>query len=359
MAKIRIHRTSRGTIAFRITYIVATLLAIGMIAFLLTVLWKFLEVYEISQPDTTINEFIHELENDQSIIYKSADITPNEFEDNNAVKEYLENATNGSITYSRNGKESNQEKNVYNIKVNDDKIAEVTITLDKNSELGFGRYKYTVSDFKTEKIPTHDYTVTAPDNVTLYCNGKEVAKSYVSEKESEFEELDNFHGLIENPPTNVTYTINGFINAPTFTANDAAGNQLELSDGKFSLAKQKNDELSQLALKFSQSYSKYIMNDARLSEVAAYLAPNMPLYAELDRYENFWHNWHTGYDFLNIKLGDPTFYTPDNVSVTVNYDHVLYGVQNSDNGELHTPADYIIYLVNLDGEWKVTELSLN
>ncbi|MCM1489128.1 MAG: hypothetical protein NC203_12265, partial [Firmicutes bacterium] len=167
------------------------------------------------------------------------------------------------------------------------------------------------------------------------------------------------HGLITNPPTNVTYKIKGFINPPVFTTEDAAGRVLPLSDGAFSLAKQKDDELSQLALKFSQSYSKYIMNDAYLTEVAAYLAPDMPIYNELNGYENFWHNWHTDYDFLDIKLGDPIFYTPNNAAVTVSYDHVLYGVLNTDNGELHTDADYVIYFVNLEGEWKVTDLALN
>lgn len=359
MAKIRVHRTSRGTIAFRIIYVAATIFFAALIVLLLNILWKFLEAYEISQPDTAIKEFIHELENDKSIIYENANVTLNEFESENSIEEYLSGITEGNVTYKRNGKESNQEKTVYTIEINSDKIAEVTISPDKNSDLGFGRYKYTVSDFKTEAVPTHEYSVTAPDNASLYCNGKKVEKSYISGTESDYEEIENFHGLIENPPTNVTYTIGGFINPPAFTAEDASGIALELSESKFSLAKKKDDALSQLALKFAQSYSKYIMNDAYLAEVVSYLAPDMPIYDELNRYENFWHNWHTNYDFLNIKLGDPIFYTPDNAAVTVSYDHVLYGVLNTDNGELHTAADYVIYLVNLNDEWKVTELALN
>lgn len=359
MTKIRVHRTSRGTVAFRIIYTASTILAVGLIAILLTVLWKFLEVYEISQPDNAIKEFIEAFEIDKSIIYENANVDLNEFENNNALEEYLNSITDGNITYSRNGRESSRDKNVYALKVNNDQIAEVTISPDKNSNLGFGRYKYAVSDFKTKAVPTHDYTVTAPDNAILYCNGKKVTKDYIFETKSEYKELENFHGLIENPPTNVTYKIGGFINPPIFTAEDAVGRSLELSDGTFSLARQKDDDLSQLALKFSQTYSKYIMNDTYLTEITAYLAPSMPIYDELNGYENFWHNWHTDYDFLDIKLGDPIFYTPDNVAVTVSYDHVLYGVLNTDNGELHTSADYTIYLVNLEGEWKVTELALN
>ena len=117
--------------------------------------------------------------------------------------------------------------------------------------------------------------------------------------------------------------------------------------------------LSELALNFAKSYSKYVVNDGSLSAAAEFLAPDMPFYAELKGYENFWHNWHTDYAFLDTEVGDPIFYGENCVSVKVKYDHVLYGVSSSDSGELHSPADYTVYLVKIGDEWKVTELTLN
>lgn len=351
-------KNTKGTIIFRTAYGIITFLLAAVIAFVLFFLWNGLKAYEKSTPEIPMDKLISELTDNKNSLINKLDFKLNEFENISSVERYFERLTEGDISYSRNGKESDDHKTVYNIKANEGVIAQAVVTAS-GKDLGYGFKEYELTHITFGDIPTSEYSVTAPSNALLFCNGKEVSDMYVTETGTPYAETEHFQGLIENPPCNFTFTVNGFIEEPVFTAEDLLGHQLVLSDKKFSLAKEEDEEVSQLALEFSKAYSKYIVNDGKLSAVEEYLAPAMPLYDELYGYENFWHNRHSDYDFLDITTEPPLFYSDKAACVRVRYDHVLYGVNSSENGELHSPADYTIYMVCIEGNWKVTDLELN
>lgn len=351
-------KNTKGTIIFRILYGVLTFSLAAAIVYVLIFLWNGLKAYEQSSPEIPMDKLIAELTYDKRSVINELGFKLNEFEDINSVERYFERLTEGDISYSRNGKESDDSKTVYNIRASGGVIAQAVVTAS-GKDLGYGFKEYELKDITFGDIPTSEYSVTAPSNTILFCNGKEVSDKYVIETGTPYAETEHFKGLIEAPPCNFTYSINGFIEEPAFTAEDLLGHQLVLSDKRFSLAEAEDGELSQLALDFSMAYSRYIVNDGKLSAVEEYLAPEMPIYDELNGYENFWHNWHTDYDFLDIETGTPLFYSDKAACVRVKYDHVLYGVNSSKNGELHSPADYTIYMVNMGSGWKVTDLELN
>lgn len=351
-------KTTKGTIVFRTVYGLLTLLGLCFVTAALFILWQALAAYEKSDPSIPMNRLMEEFDADRGSLLSRLNGECNEFEDESAIEDYFDRLTEGELSYSRNGKKSGGDKTVYNISAREGVIAEAEV-VKSDKELGCGFYEYELSDVKFGDIPTFSRSVTAPSSAKVFCNGKEISPVYITETGTAYPEAKHFQGLIENVPCSVTYEIAGFINEPEFTAKDQSEHSLCLKDGVFSLAREENRELSQLALDFAESYSKYVVNDGRLSETASYLAPDMPLLAELEGYENFWHNWHTGYDFLDVEAEAPIFYSDKCVSVRVRYDHVLYGVNSADNGESHSPADYTVYMVALEGEWKVTDLVFN
>ena len=351
-------KITKGTVAFRIIYGALSLITASIIVIALAHLWKALAAYEKSNPEIPVNKLMEEFDNNKADLLKKLKVECNEFEDETAIEGYFKKLTNGVLSYSRNGRESDDSKTVYNIISSEGVIAEAKVR-KSDRDLGYGFYEYELYDVKFGEIPTFDYSVTAPGNAAVFCNGKEVSEVYVTETSAAYPETGHFQGLIESTPCSVTYKITGFINEPEFTAYDQSGHPLTLRDGKFSLAQTKDGELSQLALEFSKTYSRYVVNDGGLNAVAQYLAPNMPIYSELYSYENYWHNWHTSYDFLDTEADDPIFYSDKCVSVRVRYDHVLYGVNSAENGESHSLADYTVYMVKLGGEWKITDLAFN
>ncbi|MCM1054394.1 MAG: hypothetical protein NC394_02630 [Bacteroides sp.] len=351
-------KTTKGTVAFRIIYVTLTLLASAVIAAALSLLWKALAAYEKSSPEIPMNRLLAEFDSSRDSLISSLNGKHNEFEDDSAIKGYFEKLTSGSLSYSRNGRKSSENATVYNIISDEGVIAEAEV-IKSEKEIDCGFYEYKLSKVVFGEIPTFDCSVSAPGGASVFCNGKEISSVYVSETGTAYPETEHFQGLIEAAPCTVTYKITGFINEPEFTAYDKLGHPLALKDGSFSLAQSESPELSQLALEFSKAYSRYVVNDGGLSEATQYLAPDMPIYGELYGYENFWHNWHSGYDFLDVQADDPIFYSDKCVSVRVKYDHVLYGVSSSENGEQHSKADYTVYMVQLEDEWKVTDLSFN
>ncbi len=347
-------KATKGTIAFRIIYILLTLAAVGIVIYVLTVLWSFLEVYERCQPENAIIEYVRTF---STVPDGAINVTFNEFEDESVLDSYINEMMNGEASYSRNGKESSAEKTVYDITINDKTVARATVT-PCEEEAGFGMHEYEVSGVQFGKVRVSSYSVTIPSNAVLYFGNKKVDEKYITSKGEPYPETENFQGYFEGKICDVTYTVDGFIAPPEVTVKDAYGNTLKKDGDKYVMSHTKNEELSQLALDFSKAYSEYILGDGTFYNVANYLAPDMPLYTELYFFENQWHNYHTDYDFLDIEMGDPLFYSDTCASVRIKYDHVLYGVQ-TDNGERHSAADYTVYLVNIDGAWKVTTLQLN
>ena len=349
---------NKGTVIFRVIYGTLTVLAIAALSVLLVQLWDFLEVYEKCRPEVVAEDFIRELERDKTPLLNAAEVELNEFEDESVLTEYIAALTNGDISYRRNGKKSDGEKTVYSLIISGETIAELTVA-QTDTELGFGMYEYEAVGIDCRDVSLSSYTVTAPSCADVYINGKAVSEKYIVQKGDVYKETENFHGFFDGEIYDVTYKVDGFIKEPVIRVNDKNGNSLVTDNGKYALAHVNDGELSQLALDFAKAYSRYIVMDGYLSEAAAYIAPNMPIYGELAEFENKWNSWHNGYDFLDIQVKDALIYSPDCVSVRVSYDHVLYGVPSSETGELHSPADYTVYMVKADGQWKVTELIFN
>ncbi len=351
-------KATKGTIAFRIIYGILSGMLIIVIGFALYYLWHALGAYEKSQPEIAAKELIAEINRDKKSFLSKIDVKLNDFEDISDANEYFNSITKGKITYIRNGKESSEDKTVYNIKSENNIIAKVTVE-PSDIELGYGFYKYAAGEICFGEVPTSSYSATVPSNAVLYCNGKEVSSKYVSETGTVYENTKNFLGYAENLPYNITYSIDGFINEPVFTAKDMLGNELKQENGKFVPAQVKNDELTQLALDYLTAYSKFIEGDGYLSTATSYLIPDTLLYNNLLNYQNRYHNYHTSYDFLDVDAEDPVFYNENAVTVRISYDHVLYGVQSTENGEHHALADYTVYIVKVNGQWKISEMILN
>lgn len=349
-----------GTVVYIIIYFTLSFALIGAICYGLWHLWQFLEAYEKSQPDIPVKQVIQQLHKDSTIYFDKFQFTPNEFEEKSFALGYFKDLFKGRITYSRNGKLSSEEKTVYTLKSENKNIANVTVT-PTGKDLGYDLKEYEAVNIEFGSVETDSFTVSAPCYAKVYCNGKLLSENYISQTGEKYEGEEHFYNMSDPFYYDVTYTIDGFIKEPEFTAEDMDNNPLELKDGKFSHKSKKDENAENTALEFSKSYCEFIERDANVYKPLGYLAPNVPLDNDLRRFDNIYGHVHWGYDFINADISDAFFFSNNAVLVEVKFDHVLYNVaaEISPDREYHLNIDYSVYLVNIDGEWKVTELVVN
>ena len=56
-------------------------------------------------------------------------------------------------------------------------------------DLGYGFFEYEITDVQLGKVNTNTYSVTAPGNAVVYCNGKMISESYITEKGPVYDEI--------------------------------------------------------------------------------------------------------------------------------------------------------------------------
>lgn len=346
---------TKGTIAFRAIYISLTALLAIAIAVGLFILYSFLSDYEKTLPEKSVDEIITRLNSgDYSDITATAEFQSNGFEDENVYNEYCNGLFNGDYTYSRISKESSEVLQTYKIKSGKNEIARVVLK-QTGGKSSFGFPLYSISSVTSGEVKTKTVTVTAPSCASVYLNGICVDTAYITSKSEPDKSLDNFLEYLDMKPYNVTYTVDGFLNEPVITAKDFMGNELQLGENNtFSLATTKDDELSQYALDFSLTYSKFISNDGTKAAVIEQLTDNNPMIPDIEDFENNYYAWHTDYAFADEKASEPTFYSENCATVRVTYNHIIESTET-----FTFPADNTIYLVKINGEWRVSQLIMN
>ena len=352
-------RSGKGAVVFNTLYISFTLLAVAAVVVGLCVLWGFLAEYESCLPEKVVERAIKPLEQgDYTAVYDSAGFAPNRFEDDSAAREYVSGLFSGEISYSKDVRLSTEETPIYAVKSGGRRVCTLTLKdTGKRSDRGFPLYQ--AAEFSGVEIPTSGISVTAPDNAELRING--VPMREMPLKSEQIKECAHFYGYIDEIPAMAEYRAEGFTREPEVTAlrNDGTALSQEKSGAEYRFSLDGGEipsELSEYAADASMTYSKYISADAPLSALAQYIPQDVPLYDNISTYEAKFYTPHSGYDFLDVSVGDFRRYTEDCVSLRVTYTQRIYAGYL---GDYDFPTDNTLYLAKSGGEWIVTDIVMN
>lgn len=352
-------RTGKGTIVFRAIYISLTLLAVAAVTAGLFVLWDFLAEYESYLPEKAVERAIQPLrQGEYTAVYDSADFTPNRYEDDSAAREYVAGLFKGELSYSKDVRLSTEEAPVYAIKCGGKRVCTLTLK-DAGERSDWGFPLYAAAGYSGVEIPTSAITVTAPSNAEIRINGVPLREMPV--KSEQVKECAHFYGYIDEIPGMAEYRVEGFTHEPEVTAFRADGTALpqEKSGSEYRFALDCGEipqELSELAVNASKTYSKYISADAAFSAVAQYIPQDVPIYDNISTYEAKFYTPHSDYDFLDVSVGEYRRYTEDCVSLRVTYTQRIYAGYF---GDFDFPTDNTLYLARSGGEWLVTDIVMN
>ncbi|MGN1120559.1 MAG: hypothetical protein ACI4Q4_09375 [Oscillospiraceae bacterium] len=353
-------RADIGTALFYSIWLIALLTAVHFIRAGLDWLWGFLDDYEKSQPEKVISAVVDELQGgDLEAVILDVGFVPNAFEDDSGAREYIASLFDGEISYSKNLKESSDERLVYNIRCDKNTICALSLyPAEEKSEHGFTLYS--LGEYSGITVPTHEITITAPDSAFLSINGRAFSGTPTSSRK--YEEVSHFYGYdTTSQPGEATYTIGGFTSPVEVSARFSDGKPLSGTDADnvWTFSNVRSDipeELSLLAVNASQTYAKYITADASLAELANYIPYDVPLYANVRDYQSKFYSYHIAYDFYDLEVSDYIIYSDACVSVRVKYTHY---VSSGYYGEYEFPTDHTLYLAKHNGSWLVTDIVMN
>ncbi len=311
-------------IYFSVVAVFLVLLIIGLF-----VLNSVLSVYEAAQPTGYIDGIIKEYL-EKGDIYKlnedfgvNLSIYENGAKFNDAFNKLLDGEKLNAVS---SAKKLDGFDEAYNIKAGD----KVLMTLylkksDKAGEYGIKGYELGKAEFNSDICKT--YTVNAPSDIKLLVNGVEVK----SEDRKDLEMPDILTDKIGDKKviTHQSFKLSGFLTDEfDLKAYDALGNEADIAKNNnvYTVSQivpeDELNELKSLAINSTQSYAKFMQEDAGLGTVAQYFDTSTEFYNYIKKTERFvWD--HTGYGFEDIEFTEAHKYTDTLYSCRVRFTHYL------------------------------------
>ncbi len=285
--------------------------------------------YEKNQTENYIEGIINNLKkaSKNKKIEKYIDISKidiSEFEKTNvSVNEGFNELLNtNNITYKLNKSSTENEKPIYDIYANDNKILEISLNgTKKENRLGL----LTFNSWKTEKIEpkmeTGLYTcnILVPNNCKVYINDKELTEEQITEK-IQNEGLAQISRYVEIPYI-VKYEVNNLLKEPDVKILDSNENKIEYTKKGNTISKKLDFIFAQTEeeaksyikgepdiLTVAKDWSLYLTDDLE-GRLHGYYNIRKHLIADSE-IEKFAYNWATGVDITFVSshtLLNPTF----------------------------------------------------
>lgn len=332
--------------------------AIGV--FLLILLFFFLKDYESSIPANKMDKILADMKTSKlESIIDDANIEYNEFEDSAYISTKLkEKIGENELSYSKKLGEYSASNPVYTVSAGDEDLC--TISLKKESKKsGFFR------DWKLEDVTfaavagSDELNITVPTNSTVYLNGIEVSDSYKTSTGVEFEPCLNVSKYVTTP-TEEVYTVTGLNLMPELTV-DYEGYELEyeINDNNLTALYPSVDSMyetaSANAMEVLECYGKYIINRGSLETLSSHMLGKAKTYvANIPAVWAFLVGKKFSYEFRDMATSNFRVYSSDCYSIDVSC--VLY--VNWGDGEKSYDTNYRYTFVNVNGSWKVADLSV-
>lgn len=188
-------------------------------------LWKYMEAYEASRADNTINAYMEELttehivELSQSVI----DEVDHNIQSEEECRTYLLEALSGGVTHARKSKECTDTRQVFVLRTGSKVIGEFSIAANEPDQYGFTTWEFEAESFDMSYLINYDkLTMTVPETCSVWVNGHQLDSSYIVEEGIQYEAVKDYYEEFDLP-CQVTYEAGTFLGEMEMTAKDENG----------------------------------------------------------------------------------------------------------------------------------------
>ncbi len=336
---------------FKFTLLALALVCAVAIWGLLDTLWNSMEEFESASEIGAVTEYFSRFA--QGDYQTAADAGEFVFDDKNSKEDYIQylKDTFGSefsdLRFAGSDGQTPGEKE-YRIYNGDTRLGEVRLVPVE----GQAR--------KWKVIPLVEYapsiTVTAPSFITVFADGL----PQIPNENSGVIHPD-FASLAENitVPTQVTYTMEGYLYAPSITASaEGYPGTLTMTENEgvvtVSVPEEKMEEYQAYMTDFAKLYARFISEDASFGNLKPLLLQGTVFYESVRTFYNGWYTTHTGYEFRNLEISDMIMADENNFSGTIQFDYVVFRGQK----EHVFPSHYRLSFTQSEGKWLLADLNM-
>lgn len=205
------------------------LLLLGVIG--LGVFWKYMESYEQSRPQTAVDAYIAQLDEDairqkcQSFL-DSLDSCVQSRED---AFSCIQDSLSGGIISIRTGKLDVEGNPVYLLKTGNQTIGSLSVTQGEEGRFGFRNWQVTGESLDFSHLIGEPFSLTIPGDFTVSLNGNVLDDRYVLEAEISYPALADFAGQFDMVHL-VRYGADNFLGEPSVQVLDRDGNVVEIRE---------------------------------------------------------------------------------------------------------------------------------
>lgn len=276
------------------------LLVIGSV-----ILTTVLSSYESSVPKNVAERYF----NDYVLTYNFAALRgeDSEFESADVINAACKEKYEGRELTLIAAKSATDGSQGYIVKCGDERV--LSFSVDKSGEktaYGFEKYKIGKVSFAF----TDDINIRAPENCTVYLNGKALGEAQKHEVKEEGEKIKLPDGL--TPIKYVSYKVDGIVAEPSVTASTADGSSLPVSysetaklyEIKLGSDSALSDKYTEYVITATKNYATYMADDGYFGMITKYFEPGTDTYNYIkDTSVSFvWD--HDSYTFTDTWAGE-------------------------------------------------------
>ena len=209
-------------LAYALIFLCAT--AIGLSWF-----WEFIDAYEISRPQNTLDAYMETL-TPEYVADRCSDLIAtidHNVQSEEECREVILNSLTGKFSCAKKNKESDDEHYVYALRCGAKVIGTVEMRAQGEKIQGFTPWVITAESFDLSYLLTEGTSITVPKEFPVYVNGRQLSGEYITAQDLPYSMLKEFYKEY-TLPTLVTYTVGPFLKEIEMTVADTAGNPVSI-----------------------------------------------------------------------------------------------------------------------------------
>lgn len=223
--KNSIRKFSIGMAIYAVIFLIAAALGLNLF-------WDFIDAYELSRPEHTMDTYMQQVDIDylckggEASVMAVVDPKLNTAEE---VRSHILSTLTGDICYAKKMSESSDTKQVYMVMCGKQSVCKVTLTAQAADKYGFTPWAVTSEDFDFSYIKTSTLSVTVPSDYPVYIGSTRLDSSYITQDHIPYPSIAQYY-TDYTPPYMVTYTSGAFLGELSLRVTDPSGEPVVIDD---------------------------------------------------------------------------------------------------------------------------------